>query len=188
MADELQRLANSTLTDPAKPCMTWPIMSGGEQIGWSGSYYDAARHLAAEVLSLRADLAQARADLAAAQDRPMTLDQLRAELHRIATSTNPEADRCADALAALVEPLAPPPDAVVRWLKGRGWRTDGVGAMWQTMRRGSRGLVDVPLLVGSRDYARCVAGLVGEVAIVEGVRRSRMAVDLWATTKESTHA
>ncbi len=66
---ELQRLADSTLTDPAKPAMTWPIMSGGQLIGWSGSYYDVARELAREVLTLRADLAQARADLEAAQDR-----------------------------------------------------------------------------------------------------------------------
>ena len=117
----------------------------------------------------------------------MTIDQLRAELHRLATSTSPDADRCADALAALVEPLAPPPDTVIRWLKGRGWRTDGVGAIWQTMRRGTRGLVDVPLLVGSRDYARCVAALIGDVAIVEGIRRSRMACDLWAAMKESAH-
>jgi len=210
LTDEaLRRLAESALGEPAKPTMGWPIMWSGMLIGWSGSCYNIARKLARELLALRAaqenlvhvnavrvvaedaarlsaELAQARADLAAAQ-AAMTLDHLRAELHRLATSTSPEADRCADALAELVEPLAPPPDAVVRWLKGRGWRTDGVGAMWQTMRRGSRGLVDVPLLVGSRDYARCVAGLVGEVAIVEGVRRSRMAVDLWATTKESTH-
>jgi len=78
--EPLQRLVDSTLTDPAKPCMTWPIMSGGEQIGWSGSYYDAARHLAAEVLSLRADLAQARADLAAAQATVTAVAKVMAQL------------------------------------------------------------------------------------------------------------
>ena len=41
------------------------------------------------------------------------IDQLRAELHKLATSTSPDADRCADALAALVEPLAP------RWKPSR---------------------------------------------------------------------
>ena len=109
----------------------------------------------------------------------MTLDQLRAELYRLATSTSPDADRCADALAALVEPLAPTPDQLVAWLEGHGWARARASGAWQVMLRGPHHL-DVPQLEHAPDYARCVRQLISDVAEVEHSRRSREVIDLWA--------
>lgn len=56
-----------------------------------------------------------------------------AALHRLATSTDPDADRCADALAALVEPLAPTPGQLLAWLEGHGWVRVRASGAWQVM-------------------------------------------------------
>lgn len=104
---------------------------------------------------------------------------LAAQLHRLATSTDPDADRCADALAALVEPLAPTPGQLLAWLEGHGWARASSPDGWQTMRRRLIHL-DVPLKEGAPDYARCVRQLISDVAEVEHSRRSREAIDLWA--------
>lgn len=117
----------------------------------------------------------------------MTLDQLRAELHKLATSTSPEADRCADALAALVEPLTPTSGQLVAWLESRGWTVEvGGPTTWREMRRGS-GWVSIPMLDGARDRERCMRHLLDDVAHAERARRSRVVVDLWAVMKENTH-
>lgn len=113
------------------------------------------------------------------------IDQLRAELHKLATSTSPDADRCADALAALVEPLTPTSGQLVAWLEGRGWTVEiGGPTTWGQMRRGEA-LLSIPMLEGARDRERCVRRLFDDVAHVEGIRRSRVVVDLWAATLAS---
>jgi len=104
---------------------------------------------------------------------------LAAQLHRLATSTDPDADRCADALAALVEPLAPTPGQLLAWLEGHGWVRVRASGAWQVMRRGPHHL-DVPQLEHAPDYARCVGHLLDDVAAVEHSRRSREVIDLWA--------
>jgi hypothetical protein len=104
---------------------------------------------------------------------------LAAQLHRLATSTDPDADRCADALAALVEPLAPTPGQLVAWLEAHGWACASSPDGWQTMRRRLIHL-DVPQLEHAPDYARCVGHLLDDVAAVEHSRRSREVIDLWA--------
>lgn len=67
--EALRRIVESSLGEPGRPATDWPIMWNGMHLGWSRSGYDIARRLAGELLTLRADLAQARADLGAAQDR-----------------------------------------------------------------------------------------------------------------------
>ena len=107
---------------------------------------------------------------------------LAAQLHRLATSTDPDADRCADALAALVEPLAPTPTQLVAWLEGHGWARASSPDGWQTMRRRPIHL-DVPLKENTPNYTRCVRQLISDVAEVEHSRRSREVIDLWAWMK-----
>ena len=107
------------------------------------------------------------------------LTTIAAQLHRLATSTDPDADRCADALAALVEPLAPTPGQLVAWLEGYGWVRVRASGAWQVMFWGPHHL-DVPQLEHAPDYARCVGQLISDVAEVEHSRRSREVIDLWA--------